>query len=254
MGNLEGIRVLLTGGGQGIGQAIARELLQKGARLALSYHSSRTGADAILEFARQNGRQAWAFQADLTDEAQISRLVGDAARELGGLDCLVNNAGDLVGRRLLAEIDQDFYGKVLDINLKSMLFVTRAALPFLQKAPNGASIVNLASLAGRKGGHGGSLVYSAAKGAILTATRALAAELGPSGIRVNAVAPGLILGTSFHATHTTSESAAATIAGIPLARAGSPEDVARVVSFLAAEYDGFISGATLDVNGGAYCA
>ena len=254
MGNLEGKRVLLTGGGQGIGQAIARELLQKGAQLALSYRSSRTGADAILEFARQNGRQARAFQADLTDEAQISRLVDDAARELGGLDCLVNNAGDLVGRRLLAEVDQDFYGKVLDVNLKSMLFVTRAALPFLQKAPAGASIVNLASLAGRKGGHGGSLVYSAAKGAILTATRALAAELGPYGIRVNAVAPGLILGTSFHATHTTSESAAATLAGIPLARAGSPEDVARAVSFLAAEYDGFISGATLDVNGGAYCA
>jgi len=141
--------------------------------------------------------------------------------------------------------------EVMDINLTSMMFVTRAATPYLTKNES-SSIVNLASLAGRKGGHAGSLAYSTSKGAILTLTRALSSELGPCGTRVNAVAPGLILGTSFHNTHTTSESAAKTIAGIPVNRAGNADDVARAVLYLASEYDGFITGATLDINGGSY--
>jgi len=114
--------------------------------------------------------------------------------------------------------------------------------------------VNLSSLAGRKGGHPGSLAYATAKGAVLTWTRALATELAPQGVRVNAVAPGLILGTRFHNTHTTRESAQATIQAIPLSRAGTPDDVARAVAYLASEYDGFITGATLDINGGVYAA
>jgi 3-oxoacyl-[acyl-carrier protein] reductase len=112
----------------------------------------------------------------------------------------------------------------------------------------------VASLARRKRGHGGTLVYSSTKGAVITWTRALPAELGPQGVRVNCVAPGLILGTRFHDTHTTKESAEETIKGIPLGRAGSAEDIGRAVVFLASEYDGFINGATLDINGGIYCA
>ena len=132
-----------------------------------------------------------------------------------------------------------------------MMFVTRAAVLHLAKNDN-SSIINLASLAGRKGGHAGSLAYSTSKGAILTFTRALSAELGAQGIKVNAIAPGLILGTSFHNTHTTKESATKTIAGIPIKRAGNADDVARAVLYLASEYDGFITGATLDINGGVY--
>ena len=132
-----------------------------------------------------------------------------------------------------------------------MMFVTRVAIPHLVKNEN-SSIVNLSSLAGRKGGHAGSLAYSTSKGAILTFTRALSSELGGDGVRVNAVAPGLILGTSFHNTHTTKESAAKTIAGIPIQKAGNADDVARAVLYLASEYDGFITGATLDINGGVY--
>lgn len=152
---------------------------------------------------------------------------------------------------MLNEMETEFWHKVMDVNLTSMMFVTRAASVHLAKNDN-SSIANLASLAGRKGGHPGSLAYSTSKGATLTFTRALSAELGPQGIRVNAVAPGLILGTSFHNTHTTKESADATVAGIPIQRAGDADDVARAVVYLASEYDGFITGATLDINGGVY--
>ena len=158
-------------------------------------------------------------------------------------------------RRTLTDADDNFWAEVMALNVDSARRVTRAAAPHLfasAKTRGGASIVNLSSLAGRKGGHPGSLVYSTAKGAILTFTRALANELGPQGVRVNAVAPGMILGTSFHNTHTTAESAAATVAGIPLGRGGNADDVARAVVFLASEYDGFITGATLDINGGVY--
>jgi 3-oxoacyl-[acyl-carrier protein] reductase len=176
---------------------------------------------------------------------------------LGGLDVLINNAGSLVARKTLGDADDAFWAEVMALNLDSTRRVTRSAAPHLiatAKAGGGASIVNLSSLAGRKGGHPGSLVYSTAKGAILTFTRALANELGPQGVRVNALAPGMILGTSFHNTHTTPESAKATVAGIPLGRGGNADDVARAAVFLASEYDGFITGATLDINGGVYAS
>lgn len=253
MGNLKGKRVLITGGGQGLGHAITEQFIAASASVAIHYHSSKAGAEELKTLATKAGVKAEIFQADLTQEKAANGLVAAAAQFLGGLDVLVNNAGDIVGRRRIEEIDAAFWEKVINVNVTSMMWVTRAAVPELIKAGQ-SSIVNLSSLAGRKGGHGGSLVYSTAKGAVLTWTRSLASELGPKGVRVNAVAPGLILGTRFHATHTTDESAKATIQGIPLGRAGSPEDIARAVAYLASEYDGFITGATLDINGGVYAA
>jgi len=251
---LAGKRALVTAGGQGIGLAIVRELLEAGCHICVHYFSSRPDLDGLrTETGTDPQRKLSAFQADLCREGEAEALVRAAVESMGGLDILINNAGSLVARRQLAEVDPDFYHQVMDLNMASMVWVTRAAVPYLAQA-GGASVVNLSSLAGRKGGHGGSLLYSTAKGAVLTWTRALSAELGPSGIRVNALAPGLILGTSFHATHTTPESAEATIRGIPLGRAGNPGDVARAVLYLASEFDGFITGATLDINGGVYCA
>jgi 3-oxoacyl-[acyl-carrier protein] reductase len=251
MNSLEGKRALVTGAGQGLGEAITRHLLEAGADVAIHYRSSAAGAQALCDYAQRLGRRAGMFQADLTDEPAARRLVEEAVRFLGGLDVLVNNAGDLLQRRSLEQLDPEFLARTLAVNLNSMVWVTRAAVPELAKA-GGASIVNLSSLAGRKGGHPGSLAYATAKGAVLTWTRALAAELADRGIRVNAVAPGFILGTRFHATHTSEESARQTIAQIPLRRAGTPDDVARAVVFLASEFNGFITGATLDVNGGVY--
>ena len=224
-----------------------------GADVAIHYFSSEAGSQELQQRAQKLGSRAAIFRADLAKESEAAGLVEQAAGFLGGLDVLINNAGDLVGRRSVEEIETGFWEQVMAINLTSMMWVTRAAVPWLLKAGQ-ASIVNLSSLAGRKGGHGGSLAYSTAKGGVLTWTRALAAELGPKGVRVNAVAPGLILGSRFHSTHTTDASAQETVRQIPLRRAGNPADVARAVVFLASEYDGFISGATLDINGGVYAA
>lgn len=253
MGKLAGKKVIVTGGGQGLGLAIVRGLLNEGCDVAIHYHTSKAGAEELVAEAETSRRRAKAFQADLTNEETVKQFAKDAADFLGGVDILVNNAGDLIGRRKLEEVDVAFWEKVMNVNLTSMMLVTRECIPHLRKN-EAASIVNLASLAGRKGGHAGSLCYSTAKGATLTWTRSLAAELGPDGIRVNAVAPGLILGTRFHDTHTTKESADKTVSGIPVGRAGNPDDVARPVVYLASEYDGFITGATLDINGGAYSA
>ncbi|WP_289042170.1 SDR family oxidoreductase [uncultured Zobellia sp.] len=248
---LTGKNVLITAGAQGIGESITQHFIDSGANVAIHYFSSADTANQLVEYATAKGQKAVAISGDLTKEADANTLVGKTVEVLGGLDILVNNAGSLVARKMLGEMEAEFWNKVMDINLTSMMFVTRAASPHLAKNDN-SSIVNLASLAGRKGGHPGSLVYSTSKGAILTFTRALSSELGPQGIRVNAVAPGLILGTSFHNTHTTKESAAETVAGIPIQRAGNAADVARAVTYLASEYDGFITGATLDINGGVY--
>ncbi len=252
-GLLKGRRALVTAGAQGIGLAISRALLSEGCDLAVHYLSSEETAAALQTEAAAQGKRVGVFCADLTDSEQTAGLVRRAVEFLGGLDILINNAGALIARRRLDDVDSAFWRQVMDVNISSMMNVTRCALSAL-RAAGGASVVNMASLAGRKGGHPGSLAYSTAKGAVLTFTRALAAELGPDGIRVNAVAPGLILETNFHNTHTTKESAAATIAQIPLGRAGTPADVARAVVFLAGQFDGFITGATLDINGGVYCA
>lgn len=248
---LNGKRALVTAGGQGIGLAISRALLDAGCNVAVHYFSSADAANQLK--AEYDDGRVEVFQADLTDESQAEQMVKQAVDTLGGMDILINNAGSLIGRKLLEEIDMKFWQTVVDVNMTSMLNVTKFARPALREA-KGASVVNLASLAGRKGGHPGSLMYSTAKGAVLTMTRALSTELGADGIRVNALAPGLILETSFHNTHTTKESADATIAQIPIGRAGNPGDVAHAALFLAEQLDGFVTGATLDINGGVYCA
>jgi 3-oxoacyl-[acyl-carrier protein] reductase len=177
------------------------------------------------------------------------------SKSFGSLDILVNNAGDLVGRKLLEDMSIDFFRAVTAVNLDSMVMVIKEVLP-LMKDRGGTSIVNLSSEAGRKGWgeRAGALAYSTTKGAILTLTRGLSAELAPYGIRVNAVAPGLILGSNLHSIHTTQETKDNAINNIPLKKAGTCEDTARAVVFLASEYDGFITGATLDINGGVYVA
>src|SRR5260221_3245566 len=210
MHKLNAKRALVTAGAQGIGLAISRQLLAAGCDVFVHYRSSADAARGLEAEAKTLGRRYAHAAADLTKSSECEGLVGEAVKFLGGLDVLMNNAGSLVARKTLPEADDAFSAEVMLLNLDSTSRVTRDAAPHLiaaAKTGGGASIVNLSSLAGRKGGHPGSLVYSTAKGAILTFTRALANELAPKGIRVNCVSPGFILGTRFHETHTTEDGA-----------------------------------------------
>ncbi|MFC2116573.1 SDR family NAD(P)-dependent oxidoreductase [Bacteroidota bacterium] len=253
MGILKGRNAFVTGTSQGIGAAIADTLVKAGCNICMHYFSSDTEPKQIQEFAEENNQKAICLQADLTKEAEVINCVKAAVDFLGSYDILINNSGSLVKRSYIPEISLDYWQTLIDINITTMMLVTKELLPNLNKQ-DGASIVNVSSLAGRLGGHAGSLVYSTCKGAVLTWTRSLSKELAADKIRVNAVAPGFIEGTKFHETHTTRESALQTISSIPLGRSGNPYDVARAVAFLASEYDGFITGETIDINGGVYCA
>ncbi len=257
MNKLLGKRVLVTAGAQGIGYAISQHLLRAGCEVFVHFYTSAAGAQQLAREATDLGRRYENGMADLTETEQCDRIVSDAVRFLGGLDILINNAGSMIARRSFTDSPDDFWAETMSLNLGSVRRVTRAALPHLSEAAKvrgGASIVNLSSLAGRNGGGPGAMAYATAKGAIITFTRGLAQEVGPLGIRVNALAPGLILGTKFHTTHTPPDAAQATVAKIPLGRPGTADDVARAAVFLASEFDGFITGATLDINGGVYGA
>lgn len=251
---LKGKKALVTASGQGLGYASALHLLKEGAEVLTHSFQTPLDREAMAKDAGVDVGRIHYFSGDLTDREAVQERLGGALEELGGLDILVNNAGSLVGRRQVGEVDEDFLRYSEQLNLDSMVWVSQVCESRLREAGSrgGASVINLASLAGRKGGHGGSLIYSSLKGAVLTYTRALASEWSEYGIRVNAIAPGFILGSRFHAEHTTEESAKQTIAGIPLGRAGNPDDIARCVVYLAGEYGGFITGATIDINGGVY--
>jgi 3-oxoacyl-[acyl-carrier protein] reductase len=254
---LQGRRALITAGAQGIGLAISRQLAAAGCDVFVHYRTSKEPAEQLCLEAAKLGVRATCGSGDLTAVGDCERVVNEAAGFFGGLDILINNAGSLVARKPFAENDDAFWAETMTLNLDSCRRVSRAALPHLSKAGaerSGASIVNLSSLAGRMGGGPGALAYATAKGAMLTFTRGLATELGPKGIRVNAVAPGLILGSRFHEVHTPAEAQQKIITGIPLGRPGYTEDVARAVVYFASEFDGFITGATLDINGGVYYA
>ena len=168
----------------------------------------------LKKIAEKNNQKAIILQADLTNEQNVKECIRSGADFLESFDILVNNSGSLVKRSFVEDIDINYWKTLIDINITTMMLVTREILPYMNNK-SGSSIVNISSLAGRTGGHPGSLVYSTCKGAVLTWTRSLAKELAPRNIRVNAVAPGFIEGTRFHEIHTTRESALKTIAHYP---------------------------------------
>jgi 3-oxoacyl-[acyl-carrier protein] reductase len=253
MRSLKGKNAFVTGTSQGIGYSIAKGLIEAGCNICMHYFHSDSEILELKKIAERNNQKAIILKADLTNEQDVKDCIRSASDSLKSFDILVNNSGSLVKRSFVEDIDINYWNTLININLTTMMLVTREIMPYMNII-NGSSIVNISSLAGRTGGHPGSLAYSTCKGAVLTWTRSLAKELAPRNIRVNAVAPGFIEGTNFHKVHTTRESAQKTIASIPLGRSGEPDDVARAVVFLASEYDGFITGGTIDINGGVYSA
>lgn len=195
------------------------------------------------------GSEAQAFQGDLTKAADAQSIVDAVTARFGAVDILVNNAGDLIERRPLLEMSEAHFRAVIDVNVTSAFLMCRAAGPGMVERKRG-TIVNLSSLAAWNGGGPGAGAYAAAKGAIVSLTKALAKELAPHGIRVNCVAPGLIGETAFHGRFTPTEAFENAAKGIPLGRAGTPDEVATVVAFLASSDSSFLTGETIEINGG----
>jgi 3-oxoacyl-[acyl-carrier protein] reductase len=247
--DLTGKVALVTGGARDIGRATAVKLAECGASVVVHYHHSADQANRTAAEIEALGGRAIAAHADVTRADQVLRLVESARAAFGEeIHILVNNAGGLVARKPIAEMDEAFWDEVLSLNLKSVFLVTRATLPYM---PEGSAIVNLASLAARDGGGGGALAYSTAKGGVLTFTRALSKELASRRIRVNCVSPGLIA-TTFHDTFTAPEVRQAVASRTTVGREGTAADVASAIAFLASGASAYINGESIEINGGLY--
>ncbi|MCB9383911.1 MAG: 3-oxoacyl-ACP reductase FabG [Bryobacterales bacterium] len=239
---------LVTGASLGIGAATAVELGRQGARVAVHYNSSREEAERVANQIADLGGEAKLFQADVSKPEEAKALAGKVLSAFGRIDSLVNNAGSLVDRKGFFEIDDAFWHKVMDINLTSVLWVSQPVAKHMAERGSGA-IVNLGSIAGHNGGGPGAIAYATSKAAITCLTKGMAKELIKSGIRVNAVNPGVIL-TPFHERFSSQERMNAMVAQIPQGRAGTPDECAGVIAFLASPTAAHIVGESIEVNGG----
>lgn len=247
--SLAGKRALVTGSSRGIGRGIALALAEAGSDVVVHYASSADAAAETVGEIEARGRKALALGADLTRTDETNRLVAEAVDFLGGLDIVVCNAGHLVGRSPIEHMDDDHYLRTIEVNLGSTFRTCRAAIPHLRESGHGR-IVTMSSLAAHNGGGNGATAYAASKAAVLGFTKGLAKEVAGDGITVNAVAPGFIGQTKFHDTFTTPEGRATTVAGIPVKREGLPADVAAAVLYLVSPAASFVTGTTLDIDGG----
>lgn len=240
----QGKVVLVTGGASGIGGAAARGFAAAGAKVAFTYLTSDDDAAAI-------GREhpgTLAIRADVSDPAAVAETVARVEAELGPVDVLFANAGGLIERRRCVDSSLDLWRRAFEINTFSTFLVTQAVLRSME--PRGAgAIVLMSSLAAYDGGGPGASHYAASKAAVSSFVRSLAKEVGPLGIRVNGVAPGLI-GTRFHDVFSTPEGRAASVERTPLRREGVPKDVADAVLYLASDRAAYVTGEVMQINGG----
>ena len=238
--------VLITVASRGIGAACARRFARDGWKVAVHYYKSETEALALAEELRAAGAEAVPVRGDLSDHAQAARAVEGAQAALGHLDALVCNAGVALPVQLLTDTTDDQWRRVMGTDLDGVFFTLRAAIPGMVSRKRGA-IVTVSSMWGVTGGSC-EAPYSAAKAGVIGLTKALAKELGPSGIRVNCVAPGAI--ETDMTAFLTPEDRAALAGEAPLGRMGTPEEVAEAIRFLAGEEARFITGQVLRVDGG----
>jgi 3-oxoacyl-[acyl-carrier protein] reductase len=246
--NLNGRVAVVTGASTGIGSWAAIALAECGASVAVNYNRNRAGAEETRRIIESHGGRAIIVQADVSTNSGAQSLIETARAQLGPIDILVNNAGDMIQRRPLADFTEELWDRVMNLNFKSVLLCSQAAMREMMDRGRG-SIINVGSIAGHHGGGPGAAVYAAAKAGVMCLTKGMAKELAPYGIRVNGVAPGVI-DTPFHDRMSTPELLQQFVATIPLKRIGTPEECGRVIAFLASDAASYIHGETIEINGG----
>ena len=246
---LKNKKTVIFGASSGIGAAVARRFAVLGSEVVVHYNGNQAGAEKVVRDILDKGGKAHLLAGDVSQAEVAERMVNEAAAKLGRLDVVINNAGNMFGRTAIAKATDQQYHDVIDLNIGGVFFACRRAAAILQDQKAG-TIINTTSVAARTGGGDGAGLYGAAKGFVSTITRVLAKELAPHGVRVNAVAPGVIE-TDFHRKNSTPEQLAAAIKGIPLGRLGTSQECVGAFEFLADEsMSGYITGQVIEVNGG----
>ena len=241
--------ILITGASTGIGAAVARAFAAEGARVALHYNRSESAARDLEGELRDSGADVRLVKADLSQSGEPARVVAHSFELFGRLDVLVNNAGSMIERRTVAESSDALLDEVLRTNVTSLVAASRAAIPHFRRQGFG-NIINTTSVAARNGGGPGAVLYAASKGFVSTFTRGLAKEVVRDGIRVNAVAPGVIL-TPFHERFTNEAQLQALKVTIPMGRVGIPDECTGAYLYLASDrLSGYVTGQVIEVNGG----
>lgn len=248
MFSFKGKVVWVTGSSTGIGRAIAEKFAECGADVVVHGNSNAAEAEITLKNVQDKGAEAHLVIGDVTDRKQVDGMVEEITSKFGRIDVLVNNAGTMVKRARIEDLEAETLEKIININFTSVFHVTQAVLPVMKTLEKG-SIINMTSIAARNGGGGGAVAYAAAKGAVSTFTRGLAKELAADNIRVNGIAPGIIT-TPFHDRYSTPELRKAMASQVPLGREGTPEEIAGTAVYLASDIASYITGEIIEVNGG----
>jgi 3-oxoacyl-[acyl-carrier protein] reductase len=241
--------VLITGASTGIGAAVARAFGAEGSTVVVHYHASEAAAHDVVAAIEAGDGHAHALRADATRPEQLVGLVKSTVDRYGRLDVLINNVGDLVQRCPIADCTEELFDAVVDLNVRSVVTTSRAAIAQF-RAQGGGAIINTTSIAARNGGGPGSVLYASSKAFVSTFTRGLAKELAKDNIRVNGVAPGVII-TPLQARHTSEAQLEAFRAAVPMGRLGSAEECTGAFLYLASNaLSGYVTGQILEVNGG----
>lgn len=246
----ENKNVLITGASSGIGYATALLMAEEGANVAFTYRNNEIGAQKLRGELEKYGHRVLCHCVNLTDDAEVENLAKSVLQEFGQVHILINNAGGLVRRMPFFEMTRQKWNEIFDLNVWSLVLLSQR-IGENMKQHGGGVIVHNASVAGRFGGGVGACAYAVSKGAAITLTKSMGRELISDGIRVNAIAPGII-DTPFHEQFTPPDVMQGLMKNVPIGRAGTSDEMARIIAFLASDDSSYLTGATIDANGGMW--